>query len=102
MVCAVFRLLSKFPDSKEYYLAPPPDVHITQLHIINQVKYEKVLQVELIVGDINDRSLLDNLFSAYAYVGESVTDPVITECRFSLISACKLQALLRKVNTYRS
>lgn len=47
---------------------------------------EKVLQVELIVGDINDRSLLDNLFtthniaavmhfSAYAYVGESVTDP---------------------------
>jgi len=47
---------------------------------------EKVLQVELIVGDTNDRSLLDNLFathniaavmhfSAYAYVGESVTDP---------------------------
>lgn len=47
---------------------------------------EKVLQVELIVGDTNDRSLLDKLFithniaavmhfSAYAYVGESVTDP---------------------------
>jgi UDP-glucose 4-epimerase len=47
---------------------------------------EKVLQVELIVGDTNDRSLLDELFashniaavmhfSAYAYVGESVTDP---------------------------
>lgn len=47
---------------------------------------EKVLQVELIIGDINDRSLLDELFanhniaavmhfSAYAYVGESVTDP---------------------------
>jgi UDP-glucose 4-epimerase len=47
---------------------------------------EKVLQVELIVGDTSDRSLLDHLFktrsidavmhfSAYAYVGESVTDP---------------------------
>lgn len=47
---------------------------------------EQVLQVELIVGDINDRLLLDKLFSerqidavmhfsAYAYVGESVTDP---------------------------
>ncbi|MBD2531004.1 UDP-glucose 4-epimerase GalE [Nostoc flagelliforme FACHB-838] len=47
---------------------------------------EKVLQVELIVGDTNDRALLDHLFktrdiaavmhfSAYAYVGESVTDP---------------------------
>ena len=48
---------------------------------------EEVLKVELIVGDINDRPLLDKLFasrniaavmhfSAYAYVGESVTDPV--------------------------
>ena len=47
---------------------------------------EKVLQVELIVGDTGDRALLDDLFktrdiaavmhfSAYAYVGESVTDP---------------------------
>ncbi|MBV8887473.1 MAG: UDP-glucose 4-epimerase GalE [Chroococcidiopsidaceae cyanobacterium CP_BM_RX_35] len=47
---------------------------------------EKVLQVELIVGDTNDRGLLNQLFathkiaavmhfSAYAYVGESVTDP---------------------------
>ncbi len=47
---------------------------------------ENVLQVELIEGDTGDRSLLDNLFStrniaavmhfsAYAYVGESVTDP---------------------------
>ncbi|GAX34419.1 UDP-glucose 4-epimerase GalE [Nodularia sp. NIES-3585] len=47
---------------------------------------EKVLQVELIVGDTGDRPLLDDLFknrnitavmhfSAYAYVGESVTDP---------------------------
>ncbi|MBW4639238.1 MAG: UDP-glucose 4-epimerase GalE [Gloeocapsa sp. UFS-A4-WI-NPMV-4B04] len=47
---------------------------------------ENVLQVELIVGDTNDRPLLDDLFathkiaavmhfSAYAYVGESVTDP---------------------------
>lgn len=47
---------------------------------------EKILQVELIVGDTNDRPLLDELFathqiaavmhfSAYAYVGESVTDP---------------------------
>lgn len=47
---------------------------------------ENVLKAELIIGDISDRSLLDNLFasrnitavmhfSAYAYVGESVTDP---------------------------
>lgn len=47
---------------------------------------EKVLQVKIIVGDINDRALLDKVFityniaavmhfSAYAYVGESVTDP---------------------------
>jgi UDP-glucose 4-epimerase len=47
---------------------------------------EQVLQVELIAGDTSDRSLLDNLFqtrnfaavmhfSAYLYVGESVTDP---------------------------
>jgi UDP-glucose 4-epimerase len=47
---------------------------------------EQVLQVELVVGDTNDRTLLDKLFtsrqfaavmhfSAYAYVGESVSDP---------------------------
>jgi UDP-glucose 4-epimerase len=47
---------------------------------------EKVLGVELVVGDTNDRVLLDDLFksrnvaavmhfSAYAYVGESVTNP---------------------------
>ncbi|MFM7364617.1 MAG: UDP-glucose 4-epimerase GalE [Cuspidothrix sp.] len=47
---------------------------------------EQVLQVELIAGDTSDRPLLDHLFqsrnftavmhfSAYAYVGESVTDP---------------------------
>src|SRR5690242_16572150 len=47
---------------------------------------EKVLEVELIEGDTCDRPLLDQLFqthkidavmhfSAYAYVGESVTDP---------------------------
>jgi UDP-glucose 4-epimerase len=47
---------------------------------------EQVLQVELIQGDTGDRALLDDLFktrnitavmhfSAYAYVGESVTDP---------------------------
>lgn len=47
---------------------------------------EKVLNVELVVGDTSDRSLLDTLFAshdiaavmhfaAYAYVGESVTDP---------------------------
>lgn len=52
----------------------------------HQELVEKVLQVKLIVGDTNDRSLLDRLFathnitavmhfSAYAYVGESVTDP---------------------------
>lgn len=47
---------------------------------------EKVLQVELIEGDIEDRLLLDHIFkthkidavmhfSAYTYVGESVTNP---------------------------
>lgn len=47
---------------------------------------EKVLQVEMVVGDTGDRSLLDQVFqtykidavmhfSAYAYVGESVTNP---------------------------
>lgn len=47
---------------------------------------ESVLQVELIEGDMNDRALLDRLFAshpiagvmhfaAYAYVGESVSDP---------------------------
>lgn len=47
---------------------------------------EKVLQVKLVVGDTGDRALLDDLFkahdvaavihfSAYAYVGESVSDP---------------------------
>ncbi|MFB2976328.1 UDP-glucose 4-epimerase GalE [Microseira sp. BLCC-F43] len=47
---------------------------------------EDVLKAELVVGDTSDRPLLDRLFSthhidavmhfsAYAYVGESVTDP---------------------------
>ncbi|MBE9076933.1 UDP-glucose 4-epimerase GalE [Romeria aff. gracilis LEGE 07310] len=47
---------------------------------------EQVLQAELVVGDICDRALLDHLFAtreivavmhfaAYAYVGESVTNP---------------------------
>ena len=47
---------------------------------------EKVLQVELVIGDIADRPLLDRLFethdiaavmhfAAYAYVGESVEQP---------------------------
>ncbi|GJD20759.1 UDP-glucose 4-epimerase [Rivularia sp. IAM M-261] len=47
---------------------------------------EEVLQVKLIVGDTNDRALLDNIFSnhnieavmhfaAFIAVGESVTDP---------------------------
>lgn len=47
---------------------------------------ENVLKTELIIGDTNDRALLDQLFesrkidavmhfSAYAYVGESVTNP---------------------------
>lgn len=47
---------------------------------------EQVLQVELVVGDTTDRPLLERLFAthnitavmhfaAYAYVGESVTDP---------------------------
>ncbi|AFZ13881.1 UDP-galactose 4-epimerase [Crinalium epipsammum PCC 9333] len=46
----------------------------------------ELLEVKLIVGDTSDRTLLDNLFAnhnisavmhfaAYAYVGESVTDP---------------------------
>ncbi|HLO87494.1 MAG TPA: UDP-glucose 4-epimerase GalE [Nostocaceae cyanobacterium] len=48
---------------------------------------DQVLRVKLIEGDISDRSLLDDLFhtynftavmhfSAYTYVGESVTDPI--------------------------
>ncbi|NET60765.1 MAG: UDP-glucose 4-epimerase GalE [Symploca sp. SIO2E6] len=47
---------------------------------------EKVLQVELVVGDITDRNLLDKVFkihkiaavmhfAAYAYVGESIQNP---------------------------
>ncbi|NET35719.1 MAG: UDP-glucose 4-epimerase GalE [Cyanothece sp. SIO1E1] len=47
---------------------------------------ENILQVKLVVGDTNDRALLDQLFAdhdiaavmhfaAYAYVGESVTKP---------------------------
>lgn len=47
---------------------------------------ESALKVELVVGDTNDRPLLDHLFAtrniaavihfaAYAYVGESVSDP---------------------------
>ena len=47
---------------------------------------ENLLKTELVVGDTNDRTLLDNLFqthdiaavmhfAAYAYVGESVGDP---------------------------
>ncbi len=47
---------------------------------------DRVLQVELVVGDIGDRPLLDRLFAtynfagvihfaAYAYVGESMRDP---------------------------
>ena len=47
---------------------------------------ENVLRAKLIVGDISDRALLDDLFStheiaavihfaAYAYVGESITEP---------------------------
>jgi UDP-glucose 4-epimerase len=47
---------------------------------------DQVLGVELVIGDTSDRALLDKLFarhkiaavmhfSAYAYVGESVTDP---------------------------
>jgi UDP-glucose 4-epimerase len=47
---------------------------------------ESVLKVELVEGDLNDRALLDRLFAqheiaavmhfaAYAYVGESVTNP---------------------------
>ncbi|WP_013323974.1 UDP-glucose 4-epimerase GalE [Gloeothece verrucosa] len=49
---------------------------------------EKVLQVELIQGDISDRALLDDLFkrysiaavmhfAAYIFVGESVTNPAM-------------------------
>jgi UDP-glucose 4-epimerase len=47
---------------------------------------EKILQVELVIGDTNDRQLLDQIFAthkieavmhfaAYAYVGESMVTP---------------------------
>jgi len=47
---------------------------------------EKILQVELVIGDMNDRQLLDQIFAthkieavmhfaAYAYVGESMVTP---------------------------
>ncbi len=56
---------------------------------------EKVLQVKLVVGDTSDRPLLDHLFStypitavmhfpAYAYVGESISEPAKASCKNNL------------------
>ncbi|WP_026079958.1 UDP-glucose 4-epimerase GalE [Spirulina subsalsa] len=63
-----------------------PVVILDNLVYGHQELVEQVLGVELIVGDTCDRTLLDQLFqtypigavmhfAAYAYVGESVTDP---------------------------
>jgi UDP-glucose 4-epimerase len=63
-----------------------PVVVLDNLVYGHQDIVQDVLKVELIVGDTNDRALLDNLFasrdigavmhfSAYAYVGESVSQP---------------------------
>ncbi len=65
---------------------------------------EKVLQVELVVGDISDRPLLDRLFqtreiaavmhfSAYAYVGESVAEPAKYYRNNVLGTLCLLEAM---------
>ncbi len=66
---------------------------------------EKVLQVELVVGDTGDRAFLDNLFqsrnfdavmhfSAYAYVGESVADPALYYRNNVLGTLTLLEAML--------
>ncbi|MDJ0735355.1 MAG: UDP-glucose 4-epimerase GalE [Nostocaceae cyanobacterium] len=65
---------------------------------------EKVLQAEIVVGDISDRPLLDRLFqtkdiaavmhfSAYAYVGESVIEPAKYYRNNVLGTLCLLEAM---------
>lgn len=73
---------------------------------------EKVLQVELVVGDTSDRALLDRLFSqfditavmhfaAFAYVGESVADPAKYYRNNVLGTLTLLEAMLAaKVNKF--
>jgi UDP-glucose 4-epimerase len=66
---------------------------------------EQILQVEFIVGDINDRTLLDELFatrsiaavmhfSAFAYVGESVKEPAKYYRNNTLGTLTLLEAML--------
>lgn len=63
-----------------------PVVVLDNLVYGHRALVEDVLKTELVIGDTNDRALLDHLFAtrnisavmhfaAYAYVGESVTDP---------------------------
>lgn len=65
---------------------------------------DKVLQTELIVGDTNDEALLTKLFkthdiaavmhfAAYAYVGESVTDPAKYYCNNVMGTLTLLEAM---------
>jgi UDP-glucose 4-epimerase len=68
---------------------------------------DDVLKVELVEGDIRDRVLLDKLFSqhnfsavmhfsAYAYVGESVTDPAKYYRNNVISTLVLLEAMLEK------
>jgi UDP-glucose 4-epimerase len=68
---------------------------------------DDVLKVELVEGDISDRALLDKLFSqhnfsavmhfsAYAYVGESVTDPAKYYRNNVISTLVLLEAMLEK------
>jgi len=68
---------------------------------------DDVLKVELVEGDISDRALLDQLFSqhnfsavmhfsAYAYVGESVTDPAKYYRNNVISTLVLLEAMLEK------
>jgi UDP-glucose 4-epimerase len=68
---------------------------------------DDVLKVELVEGDIRDRALLDQLFSqhnfsavmhfsAYAYVGESVTDPAKYYRNNVISTLVLLEAMLEK------
>ena len=73
---------------------------------------EKVLKAKLVVGELSDRSLLDSLFAkhqiaavmhfaAYAYVGESVTDPAKYYRNNVLGTLSLLEAMLAaKVNKF--
>ncbi len=68
---------------------------------------DDVLKVELVEGDISNRALLDKLFSqhnfsavmhfsAYAYVGESVTDPAKYYRNNVISTLVLLEAMLEK------